>query len=45
VKKYGQPIPVWSNFDFTHGKIYTGNLFKYLTEEKEKHDAQTSSAA
>lgn len=41
--KYQKPIPVWSNFDFTHGKIYKGNLFKYLTEEKKNRD--TSSAA
>jgi hypothetical protein len=43
-KKYGKPIPVWTNFDFIHGG-YEGNLFKWLTEEKDKLDASTSVAA
>lgn len=45
VKKYGKPIPVWSNFDFTHGKIYKGNLFNQLIEKKEEREKATSSAA
>lgn len=45
IKKYGKPIPVWSNFDFVHGG-YKGNLFAHLTEEVDKQKAsQTSSAA
>jgi hypothetical protein len=44
VKKYGQMIPVWANFDFIHGG-YAGNLFKFLTDKIEAQDAQTSSAA
>jgi hypothetical protein len=44
VKKYKQPIPVWTNFNFVHGG-HKGNMFEWLTAEKEKHDAQTSSAA
>jgi hypothetical protein len=44
VKKYGEQIPVWTNFDFTHGGK-DGNMFKWLTEQKDAHDANTSSAA
>lgn len=44
VKKYGKNIPVWTNFNFVHGG-HKGNLFEWLTREKEKLDAQTSSAA
>lgn len=44
--RYKTPIPVWTNFDFVHGG-YTGNLFEWLTREKDKVDAtaETSSAA
>jgi len=38
-RKVGKPIPVWSNFDFIHGG-YEGNLFKFLTSEVEKQDAE-----
>jgi hypothetical protein len=44
LKKYGKPIPVWTNFDFVHGG-HEGNLFKWLTKEVEKKNAETSSAA
>jgi hypothetical protein len=37
-EKYGQKIPVWSNFDFTHHGFY-GNFWKYLEKEKDKLDA------
>jgi hypothetical protein len=43
-KKYGKSIPVWTNFDFRHGG-YDGNMFNWLTEQKDAHDAATSSAA
>lgn len=42
--KYGKSIPVWSNFDFTHGRVYKGNLFNFLTEKKKEHDALSSAA-
>jgi hypothetical protein len=38
LKKYGKPIPAWTNFDFVHGG-FTGNLFNWLTAEKDKFDA------
>lgn len=44
VKKYGQPIPAWTNFDFRHGG-YDGNMFEWLTVKKDEHDRATSSAA
>ena len=44
VKKYGQKIPVWSNFNFTHGRIYKGNLFEHLTEAKTESEKQSSAA-
>ena len=34
MEKYKTPIPVWSNFEFTHHG-FTGNFFKYLTEMKD----------
>lgn len=47
VKKYGKPIPVWTNFDFTHGGRFSGNMFKWLTEQKDQREAShnASSAA
>jgi hypothetical protein len=48
VKKYGKPIPVWTNFDFTHGGRFSGNMFKWLTEQKDRREsgaAKASSAA
>lgn len=44
VRKYGRNIPVWTNFNFVHGG-YTGNMFEWLTHEKDKRDATVSSAA
>jgi hypothetical protein len=38
MKKYGEPISVWANFDFTHGRRWKGNLFEHLTEQKKAHD-------
>jgi hypothetical protein len=40
-KKYGKPIPVWTNFDFVHGG-YEGNLFKWLTKEVERKAAEAA---
>jgi hypothetical protein len=37
VEKYGKPIPVWSNFDFTHHG-FKGNFWEYLNREKDKAD-------
>lgn len=45
LKKYKTPIPVWTNFDFTHGTNYSGNMFKWLTAEMDKQEQATSSAA
>lgn len=45
VAKYKKPIPVWANFTFTHGRMYTGNLFEHLTEKKKEREEQQSSAA
>lgn len=45
VKKYGEYIPVWTDFDFTHGG-YKCNLHKYLLKEIEKSkEAETTSDA
>lgn len=44
-KRYGKPIPVWSNFDFVHGG-YEGNLFKHLVKTKQlQEEAEKASAA
>lgn len=51
VRIFKQPIPVWPDFDFTHGVIYEGNLHKYLLRKSEESEAleaktaETSSAA
>lgn len=39
VRKYGKQIPVWTNFDFTHGGRFSGNMFKWLTEQKDQQEA------
>jgi hypothetical protein len=44
VAKYGESIPVWTNFNFEHSG-YKGNFFEWLTVQKDKHDEATSSAA
>jgi hypothetical protein len=44
VRKYGKNVNVWTNFDFIHGG-FTGNFFKWLTVEKDKHEAATTSTA
>lgn len=38
VAKYGQKIPVWSNFEFTHHG-FKGNFWDYLNREKDKAEA------
>jgi hypothetical protein len=38
--KFGQSIPVWTNFNFVHGG-YAGNMFDWLTAEKAKQEAPT----
>lgn len=43
-RKYGKNIPVWTNFDFVHGG-FAGNMFKWLTAEKDKADAVKSTSA
>ncbi len=37
-KKYGKPIPVWSNIDFVHGG-YKGNLEDFLAEKLKEEEA------
>jgi len=36
--RYGQPIPVWPDFDFVHGG-YKGNFHSYLTKRIEEETA------
>ena len=43
VKRYGKPIPVWTNIDFKHGG-YKGNLNDYLERMIESEENQTSAA-
>ena len=45
VKKYGKYIPVWPDFDFTHGERWKGNLHQFLQKETARMDEMTSSAA
>jgi hypothetical protein len=44
LKRYGKPIPVWTNFDFVHGG-HKGNMFKFLEQQVDARAAETSSAA
>lgn len=44
MRKTGRNISVWTNFNFVHGG-HKGNMFEWLTAEKDKHDASVSSAA
>lgn len=44
VARYNKPIPVWSNFDFVHGKNWRGNLFEHLMEKKKASEPQSSAA-
>jgi hypothetical protein len=37
VEKYGQKIPVWSNFEFTHHG-FKGNFWDYLIKQKDQAD-------
>lgn len=45
-KRYGKPIPVWPDLDFTHGG-YAGNYKKFLMQKIAEEEArkQTSTAA
>jgi hypothetical protein len=49
VKKYGKFIPVWPDFDFTHGERWTGNFHDHLNSlteaEAAAEAAETSVAA
>lgn len=48
IKQYDRPIPVWPDFDFTHGVRWPGNWHTFLSkriEEEEKQSAQMSVAA
>lgn len=42
--RYQQSIPVWTNFDFTHGG-YFGNMYQHLMRERAKLDADPTSSA
>lgn len=44
VAKYKENIPVWTNFNFTHGG-YDGNMFEFLTKEVDKQKQAMSTAA
>ena len=44
VEKYKKPIPVWTNFNFSHSG-YEGNMYEWLSREVDKKAAETSSAA
>jgi hypothetical protein len=47
-KKYEKCIPVYPDFDFTHGERWKGNFHQYLnrmTEEEKAEEAETSAAA
>lgn len=44
VKKYGKSIPVWTHLDFIHGGFH-GNMFDWLSREKDKADAEKQEAA
>jgi hypothetical protein len=42
VKKYGKPIPIWTNIDFKHGG-YEGNLSDYIERQlEEQKDNETT---
>lgn len=48
VAQYGQPIPVWPDFDFVHGERWKGNYHDYLNrlaQSDEVQAAATQSAA
>ena len=42
--KYGKPIPVWPDWDFTHGG-YKCNFYQYLSKEIEKEQREKEQAA
>jgi hypothetical protein len=47
-KQFGKLIPVFPDFDFTHGERWNGNFHQFLlklTEEEKKEEAATSVAA
>jgi hypothetical protein len=41
VQKYDQPIPVWMDFDFTHGGKWEGNLLHHLDAEVKAYQEAT----
>lgn len=43
-KQYEKMIPVFPDFDFTHGERFTGNLHKYLNKLTEIEQAEASAA-
>lgn len=48
VRIFGEPIPVWPDFDFTHGARWQGNFHEWLNkkaEESEPAESQVSTAA
>lgn len=44
VKKYNQPIPVWPDMDFTHGR-WKGNYHAYLAEQIKKAEEEKELSA
>jgi hypothetical protein len=48
IRIFGEEIPVWPDFDFTHGARWEGNFHSFLNrkaEEVEAEEKQTSAAA
>lgn len=45
LKQYGQPIPVWPDFDFVHGERWSGNYHNWLNKQIEAEETNTSAAA
>ena len=49
VREFGKPIPVWPDFEFTHGVRWKGNWAKHLSqmcaEEEAAEKAQTDAVA
>jgi hypothetical protein len=45
VAEFNEYIPVWPDFDFTHGERFTGNFHTFLNEQVKKEEAISTSAA
>jgi hypothetical protein len=45
VRIFGEPIPVWPDFDFVHGGRYKGNFHDWLNRRAEEEAAKEAAAA